>query len=112
MFNQIHLLFAESNNEYQRPFSYEEIREKEKAGVYPEGTADRLMDDPVHKWRMETGIELIHKEPDEEEQIRIWDNWQKMSDEQKEKSDEKSIELYDMTNEEHHKQIMNEYWDK
>lgn len=82
---------------YQRPYNKEELFEK-----YPE-KAKELLNDPVHKWRAETGIELIHKEPTKKEQIRIWKNWQEMSPEMKAESDKKSLEIFGMTNEEHHK---------
>lgn len=39
------------------------------------------MNDPVHKWRAESGIELIHKEPTKKEFDRIFKNWQLMSKE-------------------------------
>jgi len=41
----------------------------------------------VHKWRAKTGIELIHKEPTEEELDRIWKNWQLMPQDLKAISD-------------------------
>lgn len=85
---------------YERPLSPKELAEK-----YPE-KARELLNDPVHKWRAETGIELIHKEPTKEEQIRIWKNWQEMSPEMKEKSDKKSLEIFGVTNEENHKKII------
>ena len=62
---------------YQRPYTAEEIKE-----LYPD-KADVLLKDPVHLWRAETGIELIHKEPTLDEQKRIWANWNEMSDEMK-----------------------------
>jgi len=80
---------------YTPPLTIEEIRKQ-----YPD-KADLLCSDPVHRWRAESGIELVHKEPSLEELERIWENWQEMSDEQKRLSDEKSIELFGVTNEEH-----------
>ncbi|KKS85115.1 MAG: hypothetical protein UV60_C0011G0015 [Parcubacteria group bacterium GW2011_GWA2_43_11] len=85
---------------YSPPLTLEEIRKQ-----YPE-KADALCADPVHCWRAETGIELIHKEPSLEELERIWKNWQEMSIEQKRLSDEKSVELFGVTNEEHHAKIL------
>jgi len=69
---------------YIRPYSVEEIKNNhpDKAG--------ELLKDPAHLWRAETGIELIHKEPTLEEQERIWNNWNKMTDEMKKKSDKKA----------------------
>ncbi|KKS35472.1 MAG: hypothetical protein UU98_C0035G0005 [Parcubacteria group bacterium GW2011_GWD2_42_14] len=82
------------------PLTIEEIRKQ-----YPD-KADLLCSDPVHRWRAQSGIELIHKEPSREEQLRIWENWQEMSDEQKCLSEEKSLELFGMTNEEHYRKIV------
>jgi len=62
---------------YERPCNIEEIK-----WLYPEQASD-LLKDHVHLWRAETGIELIHLEPTKAEQERIWENWQKMSDEMK-----------------------------
>lgn len=86
---------------YQRPYTVEEIRKN----FNPE-KADKLLSDPVHFWRADTGIELIHKEPSMEEQKRIWGNWLEMTDEQKKISDAKSLELFGITNSEHHQEIM------
>ena len=62
--------------------------------------------------RMETGLELIHKEPTLDEQERIWKNWQLMSDEEKEISDKKCLEISGMTNEELNDWIMKNHWNK
>lgn len=69
-----------------------------------------LADDEVHRWRAENNIELIHKEPDEAEQDRIWANWQQMSDEQKALSETKSMALFKLSNALHHAKIKKEYW--
>lgn len=90
---------------YFPPYTIKEIKEK-----YPENVAEKILGDPVHLWRAETGIELIHKEPDIEEQKRIWKNWQEMSEEQKKISDVKSIEFFGLKNEENNKIIM-EGWE-
>lgn len=90
---------------YERPWTYDEIKQH-----YGKFVADNLSKDPCHKWRMETGIELIHKEPDLDEQKRIWKNWQLMSDEDKQISDEKCIELFGMTNSRLHEFIMKNNW--
>ncbi len=91
---------------YTPPYSKEEIKKN-----YPK-IADKLLKDPAHLWRAETGIELIHKEPGIKEQIRIWENWNKMTKAQKEKSDQKSLELFKMTNIEHHKKILEKHSSK
>lgn len=88
---------------YDPPLSVEEIKKKYSADL-----VKKLLNDPIHNWRALTGIELIHKEPTLVEQVRIWHNWQKMDLKQKRKSDTRSLELFGITNEKHHKQIMNE----
>lgn len=90
---------------YERPYTYEELVKH-----YGKYVANKLSNDPCHKWRMETGIELIHKEPDLDDQKKIWKNWQLMSDEAKQKSDEKCIELFGMTNERLNSYILKNRW--
>lgn len=70
-----------------------------------------LIDDPVHRWRAETGIELLHQEPDAEELERIITNWDLMTDEQKAISDNKSMELFGKTNKERIDELRNNYID-
>jgi hypothetical protein len=88
---------------YSRPYSIAEIQER-----YPK-IAAKLINDPVHKWRAETGIELIHQEPTKAELERIWGNWQEMSEEQKKISDKKSIELFKLDNKEHYLKLVEEF---
>lgn len=57
-----------------------------------------LHSDPVHRWRAETGIELIHAEPNWDEYQRIQRNWQLMTPEQKAISDAKAKELFGVDN--------------
>lgn len=85
---------------YQRPYTKEQIKK-----FYP-NKAKQLLNDPVHLWRAETGIELIHKEPTKDEQIRIWENWNKMTDQMKKISDSKSFEFFGKDNAQHNKEIM------
>lgn len=85
---------------YEPPYDTKTLKE-----LYP-----KLLKDPVHRWRARTGIELIHKEPDFQEQCRIWYNWNMMTDEMKEISDKKSKSLFGMTNVEHHNAIMEYEW--
>lgn len=85
---------------YERPYNVEEIKLN-----YPD-KAEALLNDPVHLWRAETGIELVHQEPTLKEQERIWKNWNEMSDEMKEKSDRKSIELFGINNGANNTKIM------
>lgn len=88
---------------YERPYTKDEIRRN-----YPE-KADMLLSDPVHLWRAETGIELVHKEPTRDEQERIWKNWNEMTDEMKEKSDAKSMELFGKNNATHNEEIRRDW---
>lgn len=87
---------APNGEKYSRPYNEEEMR---KAG-YSDSLVAALMKDPCHGWRVSTGIELVHKEPDVWEQIRVWRNWNLMSDEQKERSDTKCMELFGISNKE------------
>lgn len=89
---------------YEPPYSLEQIRQK-----YDDETYNRLSTDPIHKWRAETGIELIHREPSKDEFERIWKNWQLMPDEMKEKSDKKSIELFGLDNRQNYEKISRSY---
>jgi hypothetical protein len=88
---------------YSKPYTKDEILKN-----YPE-IASKLLKDPVHLWRAETGIELIHKEPTKEELERIWKNWQEMSKSQKEKSDKKSLELFGLKNKKHYLELKTKY---
>jgi hypothetical protein len=88
-------------SKFDPPMSVDDIKQK-----YPT-KATVLLRDPIHRWRAESGIELIHKEPSINEQKRIWKNWQKMSKYQKEISDKKCKELSGYTNKELHFKIIN-----
>ena len=86
---------------YEPPYSIEVLKEE-----YP-----KLLKDEVHKWRAETGIELIHKEPTYEEQKRIFYNWLAMSDKDKEISDKKCKQLnHGLDNFMLHNIIMQQNW--
>ncbi len=61
---------------------------------------DHLKSDPLHIWIPENNVELIHEEPTYEIFERRWLNFNLMSEEQKNKSDLKSIELFGKTNKE------------
>ncbi len=87
--------FESINTTYSPPLSHKEVLNK-----YGEKLANKLLNDPIHKFRMETGIELLHQEPTIDEMKRIINNWKLMSTEQKAESDKKSIELFGKTNEE------------
>jgi len=90
----------ELDAQYEPPYNLEQIKAKYPAHIY-----NNLANDHVHRWRAETGIELIHKEPTEEELDRIWKNWQLMPQDMKEISDKKSIELFGCTNAEHYNKL-------
>lgn len=68
--------------------------------------AKHLTNCPVHRFRAETGIELIHEEPTWDEFKRICRNWQLMTPEQKVISDAKAIELFGVDNQTHRINIM------
>lgn len=88
---------------YNPPFNVEEIKK-----LYPD-RVEELLKDSAHLWRADMGIELIHREPSREEQERIWDNWNEMTEEMKKQSDEKSRELFGKDNRSHHAEIMEKY---
>ena len=90
---------------YDPPLNYEQIVKK-----LGKKKADELRKDPVHRFRMDTGIELIHEEPFKDEQLRIWENWQLMTAEMKQISNNMSNTLFGISNEEHHKRIMATKW--
>ena len=83
----------ESSSSYERPYPLDVIRK-----VYGNDVYSRLKDDPVHRWRADTGIELIHKEPTRDEFERIVANWNLMTPEQKKKSDEFSMKQFGKNN--------------
>lgn len=97
-------LFENEIDQYDPPYNADEVIAKYGMDVY-----NRLAQDPAHKFRMDTGIELIHEEPSLEELNRIHNNWQLMSDQQKEISDKKSIELFGVNNEDHYIQLLSKY---
>ena len=89
---------------YDRPLSKEQIKNKSKS-LY-----EKLMNCPIHEFRARTGIELIHREPNFSEQMRIWDNWNLMTEKAKRISDAKSIELFGISNKENHELILKKYY--
>lgn len=98
-----YLLFENKHLKYDKPYNADEIKR-----IYGLSLYNKLKQDPAHKWRMETGLELIHREPSYEEQLRIFKNWQLMSNKQKHISDKKSFELFGMSNIDHHSILMKE----
>ena len=97
---------SKKSAKYDPPYSAKQVKEKYGYEIYK-----RLRKDPAHKWRMDTGIELIHKEPTLRELLRIQKNWDLMSEEQKMLSDRKSMELFGQTNKEHFNSLLPEYLD-
>lgn len=83
---------------YSRPLVYDKL-------------PDHLKNDAVHAWRARYGIELIHQEPSLEELQRIWRNWSMMSSSMKRISDDKSMELFGMNNEDHYNKLL-PIWDR
>jgi hypothetical protein len=73
---------------------------------YSKKAIEEIMNDKVLEWRMTTGIELIHRKDTIEEQNKLLDNWIMMGDYSKNFSDNYSIRLFNMTNEEHHKKLI------
>jgi len=78
---------------YEPPYSLDTIKQKYGDEVYR-----KLRDDPVHRFRAETGIEVIHKEPTRDEFERIVKNWDLMTPEQKKQSDEFSMKQFGNNN--------------
>lgn len=71
-----------------------------------------LKADPVHAWRAETGLELVHKEPTIYELIRVWRNWQLMPTDAKAMSEGMSQKLFGVTNKQHFENLYQEYLEK
>lgn len=93
---------SDPNEDWLKSFSYDPPMSYEKLPQH-------LKNDPVHKWRAKSGIELIHQEPNYEEFKRICNNWEEMDNSQKKISDKKSKELFGMSNREHMK-LLEEYY--
>ena len=79
---------------YEPPYNKKQLIENGYSAV----VIKRLLDDPVHGWRIKSGIELIHREPTRSELERIWNNWQRMTDNQKALSDARCVELFGVDN--------------
>ena len=56
----------------------------------------------ARKWMRETGIALVYPAETQEELVHIWKEWQSLSDDDREQSDKKSIELFGMDNKSHY----------
>ena len=91
-------------SKYSRPYNRKEIETK-----YGKNKLDQLMKDEAHRFRADTGVELIHQEPTKDELERIMKNWKLMNGVDKKKSDDMSYKLYGMSNEEHYNQLIDIY---
>lgn len=87
---------------YERPWTLDQI----KANLPDK--YEELSKDSIHRWRAETGIELVHREPTKEELDRIWRNWNLMDNDMKAISDRKSKELFGISNREHYMRLSKE----
>lgn len=92
---------------YEPPYSLDTIKQKYGDEVYR-----KLRDDPVHRFRAETGIEVIHKEPTCDEFERIVKNWDLMTPEQKKQSDEFSMKMFGLNNHDRIDNIRKSYMKK
>ena len=95
---------SQNNIDYEPPMSLNDIKNKYGHDLY-----NKLKKDPIHRWRAETGIELIHKEPTLKELNRIMYNWNKMDEKQKFISDKKSMELFGCTNINNYNKLIKSY---
>lgn len=84
---------TKTNEGYEPPYTLDTIKQKYGDEVYR-----KLRDDPVHRFRADTGIEVIHKEPTKDEFERIVKNWDLMTPEQKKQSDEFSMKQFGNNN--------------
>lgn len=92
---------------YEPPYTLDTIKQKYGDEVYR-----KLRDDPVHRFRAETGIEVIHKEPTCDEFERIVNNWDLMTPEQKKQSDEFSMKMFGLNNHDRIDNIRKSYMKK
>jgi len=75
------------------------LKNSHYAPPYPlENLPKHLHNDPVHRWRAESGVELLHQEPTFKELKRIINNWNLMTPEQKKISDKMSMQLFGKSN--------------
>lgn len=104
-FNKLYNFILESLEQYQPPYNEQQMRQN----GYSQDIIEKLKHDPAHGWRMKTGLELIHRQPTKTQLMRIWKNWQRMTDDQKIMSDQKCIELFGCTNEELYNFLIPQY---
>ncbi len=112
-----------SNTNYEMPYSHRDILKRYGVkkfhsilGHFPKnGNPDNLdkRDTPgqqCHMWRALTGLEMIHKEPDMKEQMRIYNNWKSMLPQMKKISDTICKEIFGCDNLTNHENIMRDDW--
>lgn len=90
---------------YEPPYNKKQLIEN----GYTAAVIKRLLADPVHSWRIKSGIELIHREPTRSELERIWNNWQQMTPDQKRISDRKCRELFGRDNKTLYEYLISQY---
>ena len=98
-FNEISVLTLKKTK-YERPYKLSIIKEK-----YPIEVYKKLLSNPCHVWRANTGIDMIHLEPDSAEQNRTCKNWRLLPEKYRRISDMKSIELFGYDNLSHEKEL-------
>lgn len=91
--------------QYEPPYTQQDMRQN----GYDQATIQKLKNDPAHSWRMKTGLQLIHRQLTRSELIRIWKNWQRMTDDQKIVSDQKCIQLFGCTNQQLYNYLIPQY---
>ena len=67
--------------------------------------------DPVQNWKSTNGCELIGVDPDPWELVWTYRNWNLMTDDQKQSSDQKCMELFGVTNHDHFYSQLNHFLD-
>lgn len=89
---------------YKPPYSKNEVIEKYGMNEY-----QKLSEDPVQNFRMNSGIELVHDAHSKRDIYNIYHNWLVMDDEKKKISDEKSVELFGIDNMNHFLKLIAKY---
>jgi hypothetical protein len=87
---------------YIRPLSFERLE-----AICSKQMIKSMKENYIVAWRAYTGIEIMHKEYSKKKMIRIWQNWQYMSEKMKEISDNKLVELCGRTNKREFDRVMN-----
>ena len=104
-FDRLYNLIMQSFQQYEPPYNEQQMRQN----GYSQDIILALKRDPVHSWRMKTGLQLIHRQPTKTQLERIWNNWQRMTDDQKIVSDQKCIQLFGCTNQQLYNYLIPQY---